>query len=66
MLDSDDSPDVQAVLCIGICKLLLAGIITEPRVGFPKPISAAVLDVLTSCIGFKLLSLDVYIAKYER
>jgi Nuclear condensing complex subunits, C-term domain len=65
MLDSDDSPDVRAVLCTGICKLLLAGIITEPRVGFPKPISAA-LDVLTSCIGFKLLSLDVYIAKYER
>jgi condensin complex subunit 3 len=34
MLDSDDSPEVQAVLCTGICKLLLAGIITDPKVSF--------------------------------
>ena len=34
MLDSDDSSEVQAVLCTGICKLLLAGIITDLRVGF--------------------------------
>jgi condensin complex subunit 3 len=34
MLDSNDSPEVQAVLCTGICKLLLAGIITDHRVGF--------------------------------
>ena len=34
MLDSDDSPEVQAVLCTGLCKLLLAGIITDPRVCF--------------------------------
>ncbi|KAF8814695.1 ARM repeat-containing protein [Phlegmacium glaucopus] len=30
--DSSDSPEAQAVLCTGICKLLLAGIITDPRV----------------------------------
>ena len=33
MLDSNDSLEVQAVLCTGICKLLLAGIITDRRVG---------------------------------
>lgn len=42
MLDSDDSPEAQAVLCTGICKLLLAGIITEPRVG-----SSPVPDLVT-------------------
>jgi condensin complex subunit 3 len=41
MLDSDDSPEAQAVLCTGICKLLLAGIITEPRVGSTKSIPNA-------------------------
>jgi condensin complex subunit 3 len=34
MLDSNDSPEVQAVLCTGICKLLLAGIIIDTRVEF--------------------------------
>ena len=38
MLDSDDSVEAQAVLCTGICKLLLAGIVTEPRVSSLKSI----------------------------
>jgi len=41
MLDSDDTPEVQAILCTGLCKLLLAGIITDPRVGFPESIPVA-------------------------
>lgn len=31
-LDSDDSARTQAVLCIGFCKLLISGKITDPRI----------------------------------
>ena len=41
MLDSDDSPEAQAVLCTGLCKLLLAGIMMEPRVSSTSFISTA-------------------------
>ena len=31
-LEAEESPAVQVVLCTGFCKLLLAGIITDPNV----------------------------------
>ena len=31
-LEAEESPAVQVVLCTGFCKLLLAGIITDPDV----------------------------------
>ena len=32
MLEAEEAPLVQAVLCIGICKLLLAGLIKDKKV----------------------------------
>ena len=67
MLDSNDSPEVQAVLCTGICKLLLAGIITDPRVGFPYLCGARLIELIFKfCIGLELLGVDLYISNYER
>ena len=31
-LEVDESPVVQSVLCVGIAKLMLAGLVTDPRV----------------------------------
>jgi len=35
-LETEDSPEAQAILCTGICKLLLAGIVTDTRVWIPS------------------------------
>jgi hypothetical protein len=32
ILEAEESPEAQAVIVTGLCKLLLAGMITEPRV----------------------------------
>jgi hypothetical protein len=31
-LENEESEDVQAVLCVGLCKLLLSGFVMDPRV----------------------------------
>lgn len=36
-LEVEESPAVQAVLCVGISKLMLAGLVTDPRVRASRP-----------------------------
>lgn len=44
ILEAEESPEAQAVIVTGFCKLLLAGMITESRVNKPR----SPLEILTA------------------
>lgn len=63
-LEAEDSAPVQAVLCVGLSKLILSGMITDPRVRVSLTITY-ISPYLNIVIGLGVSGLDLCVSDYN-